>query len=326
MAAVTSATAPSVSPSYSSSSSLWNNRIVIIGGLAACAGLVLLYLARRFLSGSKETQNQQPVDQAPLKAAEKKKEPLISSAAGIVIMSTHTSSVPYLLDRPLFIEHSSGKVIKAIFTHAQKDSSYIHAAYIDNLPTGKVEAKIFQSDAVISHLNGKQTNSLMNPAYVKLEIKDEMCIYTITGIGTKNNIEISRTPKPLSEKVNDPYKMANHKIETPLAISISSDGTLSHDLDPSGKHYTIENSTDKIYILFFKILGREADIIEGEQQISVPIVILPNEKKQVSQKQFLDGWRCAYANWTFANHPKQFRSMYSITPQLELVSIQDMTL
>jgi hypothetical protein len=308
MSTVSSATAPSVGPSYvPTSSSLWNNRIVIIGGLAACAGLILLFLARRYFSGSKDIQSKPT-------ALESK-----PTGAGIVIMSTHTSSVPYLLDRPLFIEHSSGTLIKAIFTHVQTDSSFNHVAFIDALPLGEtVDAEIFQSDAVISHLNQKQPQSLMNHAYVKLEVKDEMCIYTITGIGTKNNIEISRTPKPLPEKVNDPYKMANHKIETPLAISISSDGTLRYDLDPSGKDYTIENSTDKIHILFFKILGREADIIEGEQQISVPIVVLPKEKKQVSQKQFLDGWRCAYANW--------FRSTYSITPQLELVSIQDMAL
>jgi hypothetical protein len=113
-----------------------------------------------------------------------------------------------------------------------------------------------------------------------------------------------------------------------LAISISSDVPLSvHDLDPPEKNYTIENLTDKTHILFFEILGRHADIPNGKQRITVPIVVSPTakEKKHVSPKQIIEGWKFAYTHWIFANDPKKYRGTPGF-PQLELVSIQDTTL
>ena len=104
MSTVQSATAPSVGSSYiPTSSSLWNNRIFIIGGLVV-GSLALLYLVRRYFIRTEEEQphlsqhtvarisieterendNLTHLVESTSEAAKEKDMPLISYPAGIV--------------------------------------------------------------------------------------------------------------------------------------------------------------------------------------------------------------------------------------------------
>jgi hypothetical protein len=343
MSTVQSATAPSVKlPQIATSTSLWNNRIVVIGGLAV-GSLVLLYLLiRRCFGETKGAQNGPP---AALNAQGEKDTSPTPSAAGIVVI--HQDSVfnsvaahKLIAEKPLTINYGQN-VIRAVFTYNPVSHSF--EAFIDKLPLGEViKAEIFQPFEDTSSHKHVQLKVDHTMGIYKIESIDEIASQDMglssctsspaTHLSTKkpgkvSDVGLDSIATSLPEKVNSSQVMSNHNISKTLDTSLSSFGIMSIRHLDSEKNYTFENLTDKIHIVFFEILGRDAAIPNGEQRITVPFVISPTakEKTQVSPEQIMVGWNFAYADWMRANYPQNFTGR-NLSPQLELASIQDMPL
>ncbi|MBS0648272.1 MAG: hypothetical protein JSS10_03495 [Verrucomicrobia bacterium] len=298
MSTVPSATAPSAT-----SSSLWNNKNYF---LLAGAGLSLvLFIAYRYFyrtpmdkRPSLDLTQRLLRAQFPLSANVNPKFP--SEVSGIIRISLDNAGVPRNRN-PLefiFIEYTrQGKTFSLPMTVAGKEAE----AYLRHLPYGeKVELRF--------KYENNQTAGLI------LKVDQPFGIYEIYI--DKGNFKVDSHPETPPQKMNE-LSFPDCNADNPLALSINPSKLepLRTNYSRPENHYYFVNTTHKVHVLFFEIVGQALVGNPLELRLVVPIAVFPGITVTFPRGFLRTCWEHTYRS-THGNEPPR-------NPKLWIMGILD---
>ncbi len=183
---------------------------------------------------------------------------------------------------------------KQIFFHQTfKKNEFPKALFLPNVPYGKM--------ATIQLTGKEKTGTTIVEKKMDLTFDSTKAYYTLQN--DTAGIVFNRVACTTEQIITPPhiagpnaYPMGSHKIEKPLAIKITSGQALiTYSRAFFHKKHRIINNSQSIITLTFELAAWINDQLIS---ISLPLVIHPEETKEMSPEFFRNYWMDAYNNYT----------------------------
>ncbi len=273
MSSIHSATAHSTSSSF-----LWHNKTYL--ALAALAGIAVLIAYRFFL------KNGEDLSQAPRTKRHPDPEPTVDLSKRLI-----TSLFPACANAKqefTFNQFAQG-IIRVNLNDLQLPSSsnsfdLIHIRWTDGstvfcqpmTPGTSLQAFIadlpYGKEIKLEFLYQTQTR-----AEVTITVDQAMGIYEIYKEAAEWKVESHPENQLIREGLQ--YDLSSSKVDSPLSILIHNVHTMGfRDIPKSVKedsYFSFENTSDKTHVLFFQIASSDALFSTQNQNLVIPIAILP---------------------------------------------------